>query len=560
MFQLCKSSGIEFAIVPNMKKCICVTCLLASFFSMSCTPKSDKTASTENNSKRITTRNIYINKENSYSDFFFDSSKLASYITEQKLPDSLSNRITSFYNARNYQYAWFSSTGVTEQGRGFWNMYRYYTTYEPTKVLPDTVFIKKMDKLVSSTDSNWQEKQNGLLLAEMKMSEHFLRFFLTNIDQAYLKRKEIERFIPYYKRDAISQADSLVNKKHKNEKYYEDVNPAYAGLKLFLAKYVAIYKNGGWPVIMVKAAALKPGSNDPSVGILKKRLWLSADLSEPDSGNSWNEPLTLGVKNFQLCHGYKPTGILTDVQLKDMNVKVQDRIIQLLINMGRTQWMIDQPKGKFILVNLPEFLLHVTENDKKIFDMEVVVGKEGHNTTIFAGNLNEVVFAPYWNVPESIVEKEILPALARNKNYLAKNNMERNGVRSNGSPIIRQLPGPKNSLGQVKFLFPNSYDIYFHDTPAKSLFSKEKRAYSHGCIRLSEPAKLAAWLLQQDTQWDTANINKAMHSSEEKTVRLKEPVPVLITYYTAWVTENGMLRFADDIYGHDLEQRKKMFN
>ena len=535
-------------------------CLLASFFSMSCTQKSDKTVSTENNSKRITRRNIYINRENSYSDFFFDSSKLASYITEQKLPDSLSNRITSFYNARNYQFAWFSSTGVTEQGRGFWNMYRYYTTYEPTKVLPDTTFIKQMGKLVSSTDSNWRETQDGLLLAEMKMSEHFLLFFLTNIDQGYLKRKEIERFIPDYKRDAISQADSLVNKKHKNEKYYEDVNPAYAGLKTFLAKYVDIYKNGGWPVITVKAAVLKPGSNDPSVGILKKRLWLSADLSEPDSGNLWNEPLTLGIKNFQSRHGYKPTGILTDVQLKDMNVKVQDRIIQLLINMGRTQWMIDQPKGKFILVNLPEFLLQVTENDKKIFDMEVVVGKEGHTTTIFTGNLNQVVFAPYWNVPESIVENEILPALARNKNYLKKNNMERNGVRSNGSPIIRQLPGPKNSLGQVKFLFPNSYDIYFHDTPAKSLFSKEKRAYSHGCIRLSEPAKMAAWLLQQDIQWDTASINAAMHSTEEKSVRLKEPVPVLITYYTAWVAENGTLRFADDIYGHDSEQRKKMFN
>jgi len=272
-----------------------------------------------------------------------------------------------------------------------------------------------------------------------------------------------------------------------------------------------------------------------------------------------NDSLTTAINNFQERHGYTATGVLTDQQIKDMNIPVEKRIQQILINMGRTQWIVDQPKGKFITVNIPEFILHVTDNGSKVFDMPVVVGKEGHNTMMFTGNLNQVVFAPYWNVPSSIVEKEIQPAMAKDPNYLQKHNMEITG-NSGGLPSIRQLPGGENSLGKVKFLFPNSYDIYFHDTPAKSLFQKDKRAYSHGCIRLSDPKKMAEYLLKDDAAWDSAKIDEAMNSDNEKFVKVKNPVPVLITYYTAWVDESGRLRFADDIYGHDEQQSKNMFS
>ncbi|MEO7048548.1 MAG: L,D-transpeptidase family protein, partial [Ferruginibacter sp.] len=146
----------------------------------------------------------------------------------------------------------------------------------------------------------------------------------------------------------------------------------------------------------------------------------------------------------------------------------------------------------------------------------------------------------------------------RNRNYLASHNMEITG-RSGGLPIVRQLPGAKNSLGKVKFLFPNSFDIYFHDTPAKSLFLQDKRAYSHGCIRLSEPAKLAEYLLKDDSFWTPARIDSAMNSGKQNYVKVKSPVPVLITYYTAWVDDDGLLHFADDIYSHDSDLAKKMF-
>jgi murein L,D-transpeptidase YcbB/YkuD len=156
------------------------------------------------------------------------------------------------------------------------------------------------------------------------------------------------------------------------------------------------------------------------------------------------------------------------------------------------------------------------------------------------------------------VKSEILPALAKDPSYLARNNMEQTGTEG-GYPVIRQLPGPDNSLGKVKFLFPNSFNIYFHDTNAKSLFSKDKRAYSHGCIRLSEPEKMAQYLLRHQPEWTDSKIFDAMNSGKEKYVKLKQPVPVFITYYTAWVGDNGQLNFREDIYDHDKKLTARMF-
>jgi murein L,D-transpeptidase YcbB/YkuD len=220
--------------------------------------------------------------------------------------------------------------------------------------------------------------------------------------------------------------------------------------------------------------------------------------------------------------------------------------------------MAQRQNGNLIVVNIPEFVLHVYEGNKKAFDMDVVVGKEGHNTMMFNGDLNQVVFCPNWNVPQSIVQKEILPAMEKDKNYLEKQNMEITGEEE-GTPVIRQLPGEKNALGKVKFLFPNSFNIYFHDTPAKSLFEKDKRAYSHGCIRLKEPEKMADYVLRDQPEWTPEKIEDAMNAGKERFVKVKDPIPVLITYYTAWVDENGQLNFREDIYGHDSDLAKKMF-
>lgn len=541
-----------------MKKTI-VAGLIAGTFLICCKEKTGNTKTETKVSQKISKRNFSVNKQNACNDFFFDSILLVNYTANRHLPDSIARRMTSFYNSRNYEFAWFSSTGISEQARGFWNMYKYYSSYEPAKTIKDARFFSSMDSLMASTDSVWQDKQSKLTGSELQLTEFYLRFFLSNINKGYVKRKEIEKFIAAIKRDPIEIADSLVNKKHKDDKYYADANQSYGALQNYLSKYVTVYKGGGWPMISTKTSLLKHGQHNPSIAMLKKRLFLSGDFTSTDSSELWTDSLSMAVKKFQYRHGYKATGVLTEAQLTEINIPLINRIEQLLVNMTRMQWIIDQPGGRYIEVNIPEFLLKASENGKKIFDMPVVVGMEGHNTMLFTGRLNQVVFAPYWNIPESIIENEIVPAMKKDHKYLAKHNMEVTGTLRKGLPAIRQLPGPSNSLGLVKFLFPNSYDIYFHDTPAKSLFIKERRAFSHGCIRLSEPAKMAEWLLKDDPTWNDDLIQKSMHDNKEKNVVVKNAVPVMICYYTAWVDEDGLLRFATDIYGHDKAATQKIF-
>jgi len=509
--------------------------------------------------KKISSIDPSITPTNSYSDLFFDSSALTNFIQQKKVPDSISRRMRSFYNARNFEFAWFSSDGLTEQARGFWNLHDYATTYEGDSSLKDKALQKKMDNLIAEDELSVRASDKSYINTELTLTRHFIQYMLTNYEKGYVKRKEMEAFIPRKKQDALALADSFINKKHKDDKYFEDVNPSYKALKEQLTKYYTIAKQGGWPTINSTKKSIKKGSRLPEIAVIKKRLQITNDLPANDTSQRFNDTLEIGVKNFQVRHGHKPTGLITDSLIKEMNVPAINRLEQILMNMERMRWLANQPKGNMIVVNIPEFVLHVYEGDRKAFDMDVVVGKEGHNTMMFNGDLNQVVFSPYWNVPSSIVQKEILPAMEKNPNYLNKENME---ITSNedGVPVIRQKPGEKNALGRVKFLFPNSFNIYFHDTPVKSLFAKEKRAYSHGCIRLKEPEKMANYVLRNQPEWTPEKIEEAMNSGEQKFVKVKDPIPVVVTYYTAWVDENGLLNFRDDIYGHDMALAQKMFN
>lgn len=511
----------------------------------------------ESEAKRnITKRDYSITKANSYSDLFLDSAAMEKFIAGKKLPDSLARRMRSFYNSRNYQFAWFTSAGLTEQTRAFWNLHDYVTTYDNDTTLRDKALQKRMDALVA--EENLTANSTGSFAqTELTLTQHFIQYILTNYEKGYVKRKEMERFIPYKKRDALEVADSLLNKKHKDNKYFEDVHEPYRKLKEKLAVYYQVAKSGGWPQIPA-VKTLKKGMHSPAVAFIKKRLQLSGDMPGNDTSQLFTDTLEYAVSRFQQSLGYTPTGTVNAQLVKDMNVPAKQRLGQILLNMDRMRWMPTEPSGQLIMVNIPEFILHMYEGKQKAFDMNVVVGKEGHNTVSFSGDLSTIVFSPYWNVPPSIVKKEILPKMEANPGYLASQNMEQVGT-EDGLPKIRQLPGDKNSLGRVKFLFPNSFNIYFHDTPAKSLFNKDKRAYSHGCIRLAEPEKMAEYLLRNNPEWTPDKIFEAMNSDTEKYVKLKKPVPVIITYYTAWVDENGLLNFRDDIYNHDRDLASKMF-
>ena len=517
----------------------------------------DGPGSSSEKEKKITKRNYSVTPQNSYNDIFLDSMNMEKYFLEKKVPDSLTRRIRSFYNARNYQFAWFSSKGLTEQARGFWNIHNYQT-YAGDTSLKNPALQKKMDAIFDDSSFTVRATDKSMINTELLLTEHFIKYTLNNYEKGYVKRKEMEKFIPIKKEDPLYLADSLINKKHKDDKYFEDVNNAYRLLKEELRRYVDIAEKGGWQQLPTDPKQFKQGTSSAAIAALKKRLQVTTHMPFGDTTTAFTDTLVMGIKHAQQTFGYKPDGTINAILLKDLNVPVQKRIEQILINMGRMRWMPQEPEGKLILVNIPEFVLHFFDGKNKVFDMPVVVGKEGHNTMMFTGKLSTVVFSPHWNVPPSIVKKEILPAMARNPDYLAKENMEITGDEG-GLPVIRQLPGGKNALGKVKFLFPNSFNIYFHDTPAKSLFNKDRRAYSHGCIRLSDPTKMAEYLLKDNSEWPLGRILEAMNSGTEKFVKVKDPVPVFITYYTAWVDEYGMLNFRDDIYKHDAVIARKMF-
>ena len=378
--------------------------------------------------------------------------------------------------------------------------------------------------------------------------------------------------------------------------YYEfaPLHPEYDQLKQALATYRAQERAGGWPALPA-TLNLKPGAASPAVAALRKRLLDSAggaDASTPASAAKTGAPaaavptaqvydpeLVQAVKLFQQDAGLKPTGIVSGETLKQLNVPIGSRIDQLILNMERWRWLPKKFEPDYLLVNIPEYTLHVIEADKEAFNMRVIVGKVLHETPVFSDKMEYVVLAPYWNVPFSIIENELRSKLVANPNYLDRLDMEvvkgygrkatavdpasidwANVTQSTFKYTLRRRPGPKNDLGDVKFIFPNSNDIYLHDTPHDELFSQSNRSFSHGCVRVSEPIKLATYLLRNRPEWDQATILDTIATHREKYITLKEKLPVYLVYFTAWADAAGHPHFRDDIYGLDKKLAREYFD
>jgi murein L,D-transpeptidase YcbB/YkuD len=324
----------------------------------------------------------------------------------------------------------------------------------------------------------------------------------------------------------------------------------YSLLQNALTRYTEIRQRGGWQKINATKKFYQKGESSPAIRQVKERLRASGDFSLADTSSLYTSELLISVEKVQKQFGFKENGVLDAAFIKELNVPVEQRITQLEKNMERFKSLPEVTQGTRLLANIPEFKLHVYEGDQVVFDIDIVVGKESTKTVIFNDEMQQIVFSPSWTVPPSIVKNEILPAMRGRKEYLWRNNYVQTGT-ENGLPVIKQLPGPHNALGKVKFIFPNSYNIYFHDTPAKSLFELRKRAFSHGCIRLAEPAKLAEYLLRNSPGWTPEKIRKAMNAGDEQYVKLPSNVPVSISYFTAWVDNEGMVNFREDIYGMD---------
>ena len=502
-------------------------------------------------------RDTTITPKNAVTRLYVDSAEMEKYIAGHQLEDSSANRLRNFYNSRNFQFAWLSETGLAEQAKVFYELDRNYITSSGDTTNTDKMLLGRMGELLAK-DTLITAATPALINLELALTEHFFHF-VTVAYAGKLDPAALQWYIPRKKLDAVALLDSLVAKKGKEVEEWEPVNKYYKTLNKELTRWYGIQQKGNWIRINPgKLKSFKEGDTGTIVAQLKERLVDFGDLAAGDSSAVFTPDMTTAVKKAQKQFGLNQSGKADRTLIAALNVPVESRIQQMLINLERMRWTPLFPETRLILVNIPEYKLHVFENKKEVLNMGIVVGKSATQTVIFSNMLKNIVFSPYWNIPPSIVRAEILPAMRRNKRYLAQKDMEQYGF-SDGLPLVRQKPGNTNSLGRVKFLFPNSYNIYLHDTPAKSLFAEEKRAFSHGCIRLAQPKKLAEYLLPDSSGWTPAKMEKAMSAKKESWVTLKKAVPVFITYFTSWVDKDGLLNFRDDLYGHDQKMAAQLF-
>lgn len=312
----------------------------------------------------------------------------------------------------------------------------------------------------------------------------------------------------------------------------------YLRLRAALASHRQLAASGGWHLVPA-GKTLRRGDEDPRVIDLRKRL------SSPNENAAFDAELEELVRHFQSHHGITVDGVVGPETLRELNVSAADRARQIAVNMERWRWMPENLGPSYILVNIAAFRLDVIEGDHSALTMKTVVGKELTRTPFFAAKIEEVIVNPWWNVPDSIAAKELWPRQRADSSYLARNHMMVSGGR------IRQRPGPWNALGRLKFDMPNGYDVYLHDTPAKSLFERPFRAFSHGCIRLERPVDLALYLLRDQPQWTAGAIDAAIESGSERSIRLTSPQPVYVLYWTAWVGDDGHMEFHRDHYERD---------
>jgi murein L,D-transpeptidase YcbB/YkuD len=351
----------------------------------------------------------------------------------------------------------------------------------------------------------------------------------------------------------------------------------YAALRKELLRYRDLAAKGGWPAVPA-GRALKPGESDAAARLAALRARLAAEGVLADSGavpaadsavrtpeaarpaqtspraraaqsaaGSYDRALAGAVARYQALHNIPVDSVLGEETVKSLNVPAQQRMLQIAANLERFRWLPRQLGARYVLVNVPAFRLEGFDNGQKAIEMKVIVGQEfeGRSTPVFSDSMETVVFRPYWLVTPDIQAKELEPKIAADPGYLSRGNYEY--YSEGGKQRIRQKPGEKNSLGLVKFLFPNDFNIYLHDTPQDDLFEKDVRAFSHGCIRLEKPAEFAQWVLG----WDAARVQQAMQSGPNDTgVRLPRKLPVYIAYFTSYLRD-GRLHWGNDVYDRD---------
>ena len=402
-------------------------------------------------------------------------------------------------------------------------------------------------------------------LARLAVTIEFGKLDPSNLDRAWNFDRSVEGM------DVVSLFNNALNS-GDIAAALEAIEPdlvEYDRLQRALADYRAIEARGGWTGVPT-GEGLKVGSTGPRVAALRQRLRVTGDLTGPDPADPavFDAPLEAAVTRFQRRHGIDADGKVGPRTLEELNIPVEARIDTIRANLERARWVFRDVEDTYVVVDIAGYRLDLVENGRTVWSTNVQVGKPYHATPVFKSTMKYIEFNPTWTIPPGILRNETLPAIRKDPSYLSRNNMsvvttsgkivdpatiDWAATAGKGFPyMIRQEPGTRNALGQVKFIFPNEYMVYLHDTPSKGLFARTERAFSHGCIRTQNPFDFAEHLLDNQG-WDRARIDQVHESRKTTRVNLETPVTVMLLYWTADVAEDGTVRFKNDVYGRDAK-------
>ncbi len=477
--------------------------------------------------------------------------------------------VEEVYRARAMRPIWVSESGVLPRGR---DMARLLAEADLDALDPNDYGAGYVSSVLGATDPQTLaglEVRLSIGLAQFTADLGQGRTAPNAADpELFLYREEVDKAVVLNTVEAATDLEVFVDR-------YRPQSPRYDRIRAALTDYRLLAELGGWEPIP-DGPALKPGMTDPRIGMVRERLVLWGDLdaealpadSDPDF---YDDALEVAIKRAQYRHGLTQDGVVGRNTLAALNVSVEDRVEQLVLNLERRRWMPDDLGQRYVFVNLADFNLKIVDGEQTIYEDRVVVGRPYHRTPVFSHEMTYLVVNPFWHVPPSIARNELLPKIQEDAGYLAANNFTLLSDWSAGAteidPLtvdwqsveprsfaykIRQGPGDGNALGRLKFMFPNRFNIYLHDTPAKSLFARDQRSFSHGCIRVMNPPELAEVVLADHPDWDLERINRTIDGGDRTVVSLPEPLPVHLSYQTAWVNKDGSVHFRTDIYDRDV--------
>ena len=513
--------------------------------------------------------------DSSARELLIDSLTIESTLIQLPTPVRFADQVRLFYSLRNYAAAWLDSKGLNSHGLAFVDV---LANAQSEGVLlkheNPTFTYERLDSLPAY--SAVPGHQARLRTLDVELTAAYYQYVSAKFrGLPPEQRRELEWYIPTGRRSVDEVIDSLCLRTAKQCAEEEPLHPLYNRLKLALRRLVELEQKNQWDSLRILNGSTDRNGFMERMRLVSHRLFIVGDLK--DTLDCDSAAFIRAIEHFQHRHGLSVTSILDRPTLAALNVPLHNRIRQILVNMERCRWLPQEPNEDYLVVNIPAYELIAYHNRNVDWRSRVVVGKSTSRTVVFSGKINALVLHPYWVVPNSIARDEVIPAIQNDPAYLERNHME---VVTRGknptvvSPLsigwqkvnpanfqyeIRQTPGPWNALGSVKFLVPNPYSIYLHDTPARQLFEEPKRTFSHGCIRVEKAEELSEILTARNTSWSAARILRAKKSGKETTVPLLRAVPVFVVYFTAWVDAEGEVNFRDDIYGHDQRLAALLF-